>query len=55
MTKSEVYDKLNIILSEGHTESSIDIGLILSYLCDYFSTNELEGLLNHIKEERDIE
>ena len=46
MTKAELYDEFETLLEFDSKEN------LLKYVFDYFSSDELERLLNHIKEEK---
>ena len=48
MTKAELYDEFEILLEFDSKEN------LLKYVFDYFSSDELERLLNHIKEENEF-
>jgi len=52
--KETVYNELYGLLADD-SECPSDVDQIIKYLCDYFSTTELAGLIEHIKEEKGIE
>lgn len=47
MTKNELYDEFEILLEFDSKET------LLKYIFDYFSSDELARLLEHIKSEKE--
>ena len=51
MTKREAYDELIKLLNTNVDSAQVE-GIIL-LLCNYFTTDDLKGFINYIKEEHE--
>jgi hypothetical protein len=47
-TKRKIFDELQSICESDNIEQ------MTQYLCDYFTTDELVGLVEHIREEKGL-
>jgi hypothetical protein len=52
MTKKQIFEKLEEILSEGKEKEARDaVENLLQLMCNFFSAHEMENFLNHVREE----
>jgi len=50
MTKREIVEQLELIVCEY----DVTFGTFINYVSDYFSSDDLQGLLDHVAKELDI-
>ena len=53
MNKASIYRHLSDLLANGK-DAVEDVDIVLKYMVDYFSNDELTGFLEHVETELDV-